>query len=61
MSSTKTKENLIEIIANQLLEKFTEKKILHKLVLWRQAKAYAESVMIWKQCLMKQITFYLGR
>ena len=33
MSSTKTKENLIQIIADQLLQKFMQKKILHKLVI----------------------------
>ena len=33
MSSTKTKENLIQVIADQLLQKFTQKKILHKLVI----------------------------
>ena len=32
MSSTKTKENLIEIIASTLLERFTKKKIQHKLI-----------------------------
>ena len=33
MSSTKSKDNLIEIIADQLLERFTQNKILHKLVI----------------------------
>ena len=33
MSSTKTKENLIQIIADQLLQKFMQKRILHKLVI----------------------------
>ena len=33
MSSTKTKENLIQIIADQLLQKFMQNKILHKLVI----------------------------
>ena len=33
MSSTKTEENLIEIIASQILERFTQKKITHKLVI----------------------------
>ena len=33
VSSTKTKENLIQITADQLLQRFTQKKILHKLVI----------------------------
>ena len=33
MSSTKTKEILIQIIADQLLQNFMQKKILHKLVI----------------------------
>ena len=33
MSSTKTKENLIEIISSSLMERFTEKKIETKLMI----------------------------